>query len=497
MSLTIINTQRRIYFFDPDLNLFDITDLSDIYFDNIVDEPVNEGQFRNLYIVTNNWRHPKRWDGIAPEVSDLGGLIDIRVFRAATMEINNDHVIFGNVSKYGSGTEGGIGLGVINDVTTPINEVLTPINAFGTTREQGAKRFNKTVIWSDIGRPEYYIPEQNNQAGDIDFDEDGYAIVRIKRLAEFNIVYKEKSIWLMIHVGLPFVYVKKFYNDDIGLLANRAIFSINNIHYFVGNDYSIYRFDGVNLANLTTNHHIADYIKANVQFDMVHRTEAFADVDRKEVEFHFVGKQKVDKQYNKFAIVYNYEDNMFSIRDSIAECGGYYSPKPRQESINNYLPSRPMNKIYDAINKVGIFGVPARKLLIGDEVGQLHHYNHGDWFGTNEDSPAMLETGDEDYAEPSGGRLANTNKLISDIKFLLENAGVNEDLVVSIGTRSGMDGTIRWSKPYRYRQDGDGNGHVYPRDNGVYHRIKLEKVRGHIRILGYIPRIEPYGESRR
>lgn len=309
MSKTIVNTTRRIYWFDENYTLYEITDSTDAWYNVDVEEPVNEGQFRNLYIVTNNYRAPKRWDGEALEVSDLGGLASIGVLRARTLEINNAHVIFGNIAKYGSGTTEG--LGVINEVPDTIDSVLTIIDLFGTTEATGYSRFNKTIIWSDQNRPEYYKPELNNQAGDIDIDEDGFEIMRIKKLAEFNVVYKEKSIWLLIHVGLPFVYSKKFYSESVGLLAVNAIVEIANVHYFVGHDFDIWRFDGVNITNLSIEQNIKDYIISRVQHDTVYQTHAYADLDRKEIQFSFYGKDDVTSQYRQFDVIYNYEKKLF------------------------------------------------------------------------------------------------------------------------------------------------------------------------------------------
>jgi hypothetical protein len=280
------------------------------------------------------------------------------------MEINNAHVIFGNIAKYGSG---GDGLGVIDEVGDTIDTVLTIIDLFGTTTATGYKRFNKTIVWSDQNRPEYYKPEQNNQAGDIDIDEDGYEIVRIKKLAEFNVVYKDRSIWLLIHVGLPFVYSKKFYSESVGLLAVNAIIEIANVHYFVGHDFDIWRFDGVNVTNLSAEQGIKDYIISRVQHDTI-STHAYADLDRKEIYFSFYGKQDVTSLYRQFDIVYNYETQLFFKRDSVAKCGGYFQQTEDIKTIDEI--GDLIDNSQQIINKHGVFGTPKRKLLVGDRAAK-------------------------------------------------------------------------------------------------------------------------------
>ena len=490
MAKTIVNTSRRIYWFDENYVLHEITDLTDVFYDVIVEEPVNEGQFRNLYIVTNNYRHPKRWDGEAAQVEDLGGLDAIGVIRARTMEINNSHVIFGNIAKDGGGPGAS---NPIDSINTIIDDVTTIIDAYGTTPETGYKRFNKTVIWSDILRPEYYLPEANNQAGDLDFDEDGYQIVRIKRLAEFNIVYKEKSIWLLINAGLPFVYVKKFFTESVGILAVNAVVEIANVHYFVGHDFDIWRFDGVNVTNLSVQQNIKDYIKSRIDNDFIYQTHAYADLDRKEIYFSFYGKADITTQFRQFDVVYNYETDQFSKRDSVAKCGGYFEQTKDYKTIDET--DDLIDNVQDVIDRFGIFGTPQRKLLIGDRQGQLHLMNEGD-SANGADLPGYYESGDEDYAVSSRGVFTDHSKQIEQLQLMIENIGLNKDFLFEIGVRDSYDGQIRWKGPFQYRQNGDGSGKIHLRANGVYHRYRFisPKKDQFIRIVGYTGEVKDYGE---
>lgn len=489
-SKTIVNTTRRIYWFDENYTLFEITDLTDIFYDVVVEEPVNEGQYKDIYIVTNNYRHPKRWNGVDLQVEDLGGLSDIGVIRARTMEINNNHVIFGNIAKNGGGPGAS---NPIDSINTLIDDVSTLIDAYGTTPATGYKRFNKTVVWSDVLRPEYYLPDANNQAGDIDFDEDGYEIVRIKKLAEFNVTYKEKSIWLLINVGLPFIYVKKFFTESVGLLAVNAVVEAGNVHYFVGHDFDIWRFDGVNVTNLSSDQNIKDYIKARIDNDTIYQTHAYSDFDRKEVYFSFYGKEDITKPFRQFEVVYNYETQQFSRRDSIAKCGGYFEQTKDSTVIDDIATT--IDDVQDTIDRFGIFGTPQRKLLIGDRLGLVHLANEGD-SANGEELPGYFETGDEDYAAVSRDDFTNHSKVIERLQLLVEDVGINKDFLFEVGVRDSFDGQIRWKGPYRYKQDGNGNGKVSPRANGVYHRFRFTSPSKNqfIRIVGYVGEVKDYGE---
>lgn len=491
MSKTIVNTSRRIYYFDENYILHEITQVADPYYNTEVLDSISEGQFNNLYIVTNNYRFPKRWDGEAAQVSNLGGLSQISVFRAKTLEVNNSHLIMGNIAKYGSGNAEG--LGVINEVGTIIDNVSTIIDLFGTTPEAGAKRFNVTIIWSDILRPEVFLPTLDNQAGDLDFDEDGYPIIRILKLSEFNVVYKERSVWLLIHVGLPFVYVKKFYTQSVGLLAIAAIVEINNVHYFVGHDFDIYRFDGVSLTNLSAAYQIKDYIKGRIDSDKIYQSHAFVDLDRKEIQFSFLGKQDPESDYLQFDIVYNYEKNIFSKRDSVARCGGYFEQTKRVSVINDELDT--IDSAQSLIHNYGVEGVPKRKLLIGDREGKLYLYNTGESFD-GKDIYAHIETGDEDYAEPSRNQWTDMSKLISSFTLLVDNLGITKDFEFYIGTKDYMHKPIKWKGPFTFKQNAEASSKLLVRGQGVFHRFRLvsKKKDMYIRILGYESTVDKYGQ---
>ena len=514
MSKTIVNTDKRIYWFDEDLILREITQTIDPFYDVSVLEPVNEGQFRNLYIVTNNYRTVKNWNGEWDEVRGLSGLSDIQVARVRTLEVNNNHLICANIAKYGSGSPDA-GRGLIDEVSELIDTVDTIIDVFGLTVEQGYKRFNKTIVWSNILQPEVFTPTLDNQAGDIDIDEDGGEIVRIKKLAELNIIYKANSIWLLIHVGLPYVFVKKFYTASVGLLAVNCIVEIANVHYFVGHDFDIYRFDGVNVANLSSPTSIKEYIKSEIDFDKIYASHALVDIDRKEIEFVFFAKQDITKLYDEFSVVYNYESNLFSRRDSIAKCGGYFLEGTGITVIDDVdtiidnidIPIDSfrsgvmidsvldmIDSIHDPIDQYGEKGVPRRKLLIGDRHGWVYLHNYGDSFD-GEDIYAYYETGDEDYSAASNRTLDDHTKLIRDFLLLIEDQGVTLDLDLYIGTKMGMDGKLYWKGPYPYKQDGQGNGRVKLKADGNYHRFRfVSKFKGqYIRILGYVIGVDDYG----
>jgi len=58
------------------------------------------------------------------------------------------------------------------------------------------------------------------------------------------IQYQNNSIWSLTHVGGTRVFELDIELPNLGLLAAHLLYSKNNVHYFVGNDYNIYAYGG-------------------------------------------------------------------------------------------------------------------------------------------------------------------------------------------------------------------------------------------------------------
>jgi len=66
------------------------------------------------------------------------------------------------------------------------------------------------------------------------------------------IQYQNNSIWSLSHVGGTRILAPDIEIPDLGLLAPRLLYSKNNVHYFVGNDYNVYAyFGGSNIQKIS------------------------------------------------------------------------------------------------------------------------------------------------------------------------------------------------------------------------------------------------------
>jgi hypothetical protein len=84
--------------------------------------------------------------------------------------------------------------------------------------------------------------------------------------------------------------------------------------------------------------------------------------------------------------------------------------------------------------------------------------------------------------------------MIYQLQFWVENVGINKDFLFEMGVRDYYDKGIRRKGPFRYRQNGDSNGVVSCRANGVFHRFRFKSPDGNqfIRILAYTADVDDW-----
>jgi len=448
---TAIITETNIYSWTPLTTNADITGAA--WAAN--NERVNAGQFGNLMLFTNNTRNIGKWSG-SGNVADLSGLSGDSVTLAKTLEVNNEHVIIANV-------------------------------VISSTRD------DKNLRWSDKNLPEIWTATASNLAGDLDFDEDPTAILRVKKMGVFNVVYKERSIWFLILVGLPFEYVKRLFTDAIGIISADAVIEVNGIHYFVTHDLDIDKFDGINLISLAEKRGIKEYIIVEADHNKLGEIHGGLDLELKEIYFTFDRRNTVtDAWKNKFDIVYNYEEDHFTIRDSISSAKGIYT-RPLVDGTIDSLTLKIDDYADTKIGLLGVDGIPRFNVVMGDVDGKLYRYNFSGGFDGS-DIDGFFESGDEDYGQFFRRRkieIHTVSKQMQQIRVLADKLGTSYDVNFEVGVRDGLDKKINWGKIYTYKQDGSANGLVKTRAGGVYHRLRIgtTKKNQFWQIKGLIPRI--------
>ncbi len=100
---------------------------------------------------------------------------------------------------------------------------------------------NQRIRWPQAGKLETYT---GTGSGYRDLLDTGGYNVWGALLGMQWIQYQNNSIWSLTHVGGTRVFEPDVEIPDLGLLAPHLLYSKNNVHYFVGNDYNIYAYYG-------------------------------------------------------------------------------------------------------------------------------------------------------------------------------------------------------------------------------------------------------------
>ncbi len=110
---------------------------------------------------------------------------------------------------------------------------------------------NQRIRWPQAGKAEIWT---GTGSGFKDLLDTGGYNVWGALLGTQWIQYQNNSIWSLTHVGGTTVFELDIEMPDLGLLAPHLLHSKNNIHYFVGNDFNIYAYQGgSNITKISKN----------------------------------------------------------------------------------------------------------------------------------------------------------------------------------------------------------------------------------------------------
>ena len=160
--------------------------------------------------------------------------------RSVSSAILNDLFIFTDsespIRRYDGATLANLG------GSPPRAKTVTPFWSFlilGGTVEAGITHPFR-IRWSDVGRPEVWT---GGLSGFIDLVETPDWLMSAASIMDRLYVYKERSVWEMVYVGLPKIFDLAKIVDGVGLLAAGTLESLGTGHLFLGND-NVYIFAG-------------------------------------------------------------------------------------------------------------------------------------------------------------------------------------------------------------------------------------------------------------
>lgn len=120
------------------------------------------------------------------------------------------------------------------------NRVLL-ISPLESDANDNLKDNNQRIRWPQAGKLESWT---GTGSGYKDLLDTGGHNVWGALLGTQWIQYQNNSIWSLTHVGGTRIFEPNIEMPNLGLLGPHLLYSKNNVHYFVGNDYNVYAYYG-------------------------------------------------------------------------------------------------------------------------------------------------------------------------------------------------------------------------------------------------------------
>ena len=196
-----------------------------------------------IYLCVITHQNFYKWNASTKQFSLIGAYSGTEP-RSVSSTIMNDLFIFTDgenpIKKYDGTTYADLG------GTPPKARQVESFSShliLGYTIEDGTA-YPQRLRWSDTGNPEVWT---GGNSGFIDLVDTPDWIVLLCPLGDRLIVYKERSIWEVIYVGSPNMFIATKLIDGVGSYIPDGVESLGDEHFFVGPD-NMYRFDGRNLT---------------------------------------------------------------------------------------------------------------------------------------------------------------------------------------------------------------------------------------------------------
>lgn len=273
-KLANIATTTKLYSLNQSTGaLTDITNLGGAYTGS-VDELWEMISAEDHLIATNGKDNVQKWDGIAANAADLGGIPP----KGATLASAQTYVLMANID--------------------PLGGSPAP----------------RKVQWSDAGAFEVW---GSGDAGNLTLYQGADEVSHILTLGDNIIAYRPRSVHLLFFVGSPFIWAQRQVFNGHGLFARLAVCDIGGTHIYWGTD-NIYAFNGVNRKAVGDK--IIDELLDDVDYGNLNRVRVWCDTAERSVYFGYPpkgGSGEVEKAY-----VFNYRDNTWHVTDIFMAASG-------------------------------------------------------------------------------------------------------------------------------------------------------------------------------
>lgn len=318
--------------------------------------------------------------------------------------------------------------------------------------------------WSGIIKPDNFVIDKTAKSGRADMIfPNGNNIDSIERIKGFShsgkrtYIYSERNIWALDPYQKPYNFQLNIVAEGIGLIATRAIASVNGIDYFIAQDDLYVRSEGEGIKPI--GFPIRNAVFPNLNKSALNTSFVFYLPDTKEV---FYCVPTGENTAPDTAVVYNTELNNFSFCDVDYLCHTFNWTENVSAWDNIAYGSWDSidDSRWDEMSKRGI--IPYS--VVGNGKGQILQLDSG----TDNNGKAI-----ESYIETGDMVLDDQRrfKTVSEIWPGLKPQEDDTQLFIKIGTRESLHHQIKWSATKALTIGVDGK--IDFRDSGKYIRIRF------------------------
>ena len=174
-----------------------------------------------------------------------------------------------------------------------------------------------TVKWSSPADPgqvpfTWDVTDATNDAGENYLADTAGAIIDGHKLRDSFIIYKEDAVYSMNYIGGVYVFAFRQLFDDIGVLSKECVAEFDAKHFVVGQG-DVYVHNGVQKSSVISQV-MREYLFSSIKTSAYKNTFVVPDYSNTEMWVCFCSNDNNLDQECDMAIVWNWTDNNWSIR---------------------------------------------------------------------------------------------------------------------------------------------------------------------------------------
>lgn len=368
-------------------------------------------------------------------------------------------------------------------ILRPFKSYLVALNVTKTS-----VNYPTLVKWSSPADPGQ-VPstwdetDPTNDAGENPLADTYGAIVDGRKLKDTFIIYKEDSVYSMRYVGGVFVFQFQQLFDDVGMIAANCVAEFDGSHFVVSwND--VYVHNGVQKKSVIEGH-MREYLYSTLRIDANDRTFVVPDYSNTEMWICYVSTDNTTDNYCDRALIWNWEENTWTIRDlPKVICGTVGIVDPKASDAWDDDPQS-----WDSDTTLwgdGNYNPAKTKLLFSSPAtDKLYVIGSSSLFDTSAFT-SRLEKVDMSFGDDHG------MKFISSVTPHITGNGT---LNAYVGTSNIQGGPVLWRGPFTFNIGQDYK--IDCRVNGRYAAVKFEfSSTGNWNLSGYTLEFAPAPGSR-